>query len=215
LRLISLRSFEIQGIVDGDGHLAGDALHELHLGVRDLLLDHAAEAHRADPALRRGEGKDRQGTNIVFAEARHKIRESRFFVDIEDDERLLRLPNPAGGMALDRRFRASRLFCGNMGFENVEAHDVPDGIVENKTKEVESMNRMEPASKVVETARGDRAAGRCLADFEQGFKLTPGVFERGGKRHFGGEITGSAIEGRIAPGWRRLNRRRAAIGGTA
>jgi len=55
--LISLRSFEIQGIVDGDGHLAGDALHELHLGVRDLLLDHAAEAHRADPALRRGEGR--------------------------------------------------------------------------------------------------------------------------------------------------------------
>jgi len=94
------------------------------------------------------------------------------------------LPNPAGGMALDRRFRASRLFCGNMGFENVEAHDVPDGIVENKTKEVEFDDRMEPASKVVEQ-RGEIALlGDGLADFEQGFKLTPGVFERGGKRHF-------------------------------
>jgi len=87
-----------------------------------------------------------------------------------------------------------------MGFENVEAHDVPDGIVENKTKEVEFDDRMEPASKVVEQ-RGEIALlGDGLADFEQGFKLTPGVFERGGNATSGGEITGSAIEGRIAPG---------------
>src|SRR5207245_9203371 len=65
-----------------------------------------------------------------------------------------------------------------------EGNDVPDGIVENKTKEVEFDDRMEPASKVVEK-RGEIALlSDGLADFEQGFELTPGVFERGGKRHF-------------------------------
>ena len=45
-------------------------------------------------------------------------------------------------------------------------------------------DRMEPASKVVEQ-RGEIALlGDGLADFEQGFELTPGVFERGGERHF-------------------------------
>jgi hypothetical protein len=87
-------------------------------------------------------------------------------------------------MALDGRLRASRLFCRNIGFENVEAHDVPDGIVENKTKEVEFDNGVQAAGKVVEQ-RGEIALlSDGLADFEQGFELTPGVFERRGKRHF-------------------------------
>jgi hypothetical protein len=200
LRLISLGRCRIERIVNGYSHLASNALHELHLGVRDLLRHHAAEAHRAEPALRGGERKNRHGTNVVFAKAPHKVWESRFFVDIDDDERLLRLPNPAGRIALDRRFRASHLFRGDMGFENVKAHDVADGIVEDKAKEVEFDNRMEPAGEVVEKRREIALLGDGLADFEQGFELTPGVFERGGKRHFRRRDHGIRHRGRIASG---------------
>ena len=34
LRLISLRGFEIERVVDGDGDLAGDALHEGEFAFR-------------------------------------------------------------------------------------------------------------------------------------------------------------------------------------
>ena len=37
LGLISLRGFEVQRVVDGHGHLAGDALHELQFAFGDAL----------------------------------------------------------------------------------------------------------------------------------------------------------------------------------
>jgi hypothetical protein len=59
LGLIGLGSLEIEGIVDGDGDLAGDALHELEFGVGDALGDEAAETHSADAVLGGGERKNR------------------------------------------------------------------------------------------------------------------------------------------------------------
>ena len=60
LRLIGLGSLEIKGIIDGNGHLAGDALHELQLGVRNALRDQTAETHGAESALGGRERKDRE-----------------------------------------------------------------------------------------------------------------------------------------------------------
>src|SRR2546425_2133685 len=37
LRLVGLGSFEIEGVIDGDGDLAGDGLHELEVGVGGVL----------------------------------------------------------------------------------------------------------------------------------------------------------------------------------
>jgi len=58
--LISLGSLEIKGIIDRNGHLAGDALHELQLGVRNALRDQTAETHGAEAALGGRERKDRE-----------------------------------------------------------------------------------------------------------------------------------------------------------
>jgi hypothetical protein len=69
--------------------------------------------------------------------------------------------------------------CGDMGFKNVEPHDVPDGIVEDKTEEVEFDNGVQAAGKVVEERGQIALLGDGLADFKQGFELAPGVFERG------------------------------------
>ena len=121
----------------------------------------------------------------MFAEAPHEVREARFFVDIVDDQRLLRLPDPAGRMAFDGRFHASDFFRGDATFENMKTHDVADGIVQDEGQEVEFNNRMEAARKIVEK-RGEIALlGDGFADFEQGFELTPGMLEGRGEGDFG------------------------------
>jgi hypothetical protein len=184
LRLIGLGSREIQGVIDSNGHLAGDALHELQFRVSDALGDQPAETHGAEAVLGGGERKNRDGADIVRTVASEEIGKPRFFFGIADDKGLLGLPDPAGGVAFDGRFGAGDFFTGDSSFENVEAHDIFGGVVKDEREEVEVDNGMEAAGKVVEK-RGEIALlGDSLADFEQGFELTPGVFERGGKRHF-------------------------------
>ncbi len=134
--------------------------------------------------LSRGERKYRDGADVVLAIALQKFREARLLFRVADDEELLRLPDPTSWVAFDRRLAACDLFSGDTSFKNVETHDVLDGIVKDEREEVKINNGMEPAGKVVEE-RGEIALlGDSLADFKQGFELAPGVFERGGKRHF-------------------------------
>jgi len=121
----------------------------------------------------------------VFAEPWHEVRESCFVVDIGDDQRLLRFPDPAGGMAFDGRFHTRRFFSGDASFQNMKAHHVSDGIVKDTSKEVELDDGMKAAGKVVEK-RGEIALlGDGLTDFEQGFELTPGMLKRRGEGDFG------------------------------
>src|SRR5438132_9262780 len=184
LRLVGLRVLEIERVIDGHGDLAGDALHELQLRVRNSLRGHAAEAHRADAALSRGQRKNRHGTDAVFANPRYEVGETRFFVDIGDDQRLLRLPDPAGRMAFDRRFHAGDFFRGDARFENMKTHHVADRIVEDESQEVEFNDGVQAAGKVVEK-RGEIALlGDGFADFEQRFELTPGMLEGRGEGDF-------------------------------
>src|SRR5260370_29868451 len=118
---------------------------------------------------------------------------------VADDEGLLRVPNPASGVAFDGRLAASELFGGDTSFKNVKAHDVSGRLVKDEREEIEVDNGVEAASKVVEK-RGEIALlGDSLADFKQGFELTPGVFERGGKRHFRRRDDGSGHRGTHNP----------------
>src|SRR5229473_3238503 len=142
LRLIGLGSLKIEGVIDCDGDLAGDALHELRV------------------------------TSFQFG--------------IGNDVRLLGLPDPAGRMALHGMFDFRRFWFrgGDARLEDVQAHDVLDGVVKDEGEEIEIDDGVETLGKVVEQ-RGEIALlGDGLADFEQGFELTPGMFKRGGERHF-------------------------------
>ena len=97
---------------------------------------------------------------------------------VVDDERLLGLPDPAGRMAVDGGLGAGGFFCVDTCFQNVETHDVARGIVEGEGEEVEFDDGMKALGEVVEK-RGEIALlGDDFADFEQGFELAPGVFER-------------------------------------
>jgi len=120
----------------------------------------------------------------MLADSRDEFREARFFRNVADDKRLLRLPDPAGRIVFNGRFRASGLFTGNAAFQDVEAHNVARRIVKDEAEEVELNDEVQARGKVVEKRGKIALLGDGLADFEQGFKLAPGVFERGGERHF-------------------------------
>lgn len=120
----------------------------------------------------------------MLAHALEEIREARLFFNVADNERLLCLPDPTGGAALDGRLTAGWLFAGDARFQNVEAHDVARRVVKYEGEEVELHDGVQAAGEVVEK-RGKIALLRDgFADFQQGFELAPGVFERRGERRF-------------------------------
>src|SRR5229473_1627787 len=116
--------------------------------------------------------------------ALQELREARLFLSVADHEGLLRLPHPTSGVVLDGRLGAGRLSAGDARFKNVETHDVARGVVENESEKVEVDDGVETLGEVVEKRGKVALLGNGLANFEQSFELTPGVFERRAGRHF-------------------------------
>ena len=140
---------EIERVIDGHGNLAGHALQELNFGIGDALRNQTAETHRAQAALRRGQGNHGQRANADVAQPLQEIGEAAFFFRVADDKGLLRLPNPTGWMALHGRFAAGFYRSWETGFQYVEAHDVAHRVVKHKCEEVKIHHRMKPFGKVV------------------------------------------------------------------
>ena len=70
------------------------------------------------------------------------------------------------------------------GFEDVQTHNIARGIVKDEGEEVKVDDGVEALGEVVEKRGKIALLGDGLADFEQGFELAPGVFERRGERRF-------------------------------
>lgn len=185
LDLVGLGSLVIERVINGDGNLAADTLHELKFGIGDALRDEAPESHGAEAVLRGGERNHRQRTNADIAETLEKIGETVIFFGVADDKRLLRLPDPAGRMAIDRSF-AARLGGGRQtSFQDVEAHDVANGVVKDEGEKVKIDDAMKTFSKVVKKSVEVAMLGDGFRDFEQSFELTPGLFKRRSGSRFG------------------------------
>jgi hypothetical protein len=120
----------------------------------------------------------------MLTDALQEIREARFFFGVADHKGLLRLPDPTGGVALDGRLSAGGLFAGDARFQNVEAHHVLGGVVQDEREEIEVNDGVQARGEVVEKRGKIALLGNSFADFEQGFELAPGVFERRGERRF-------------------------------
>src|SRR5260370_3807086 len=120
LRLRSLGSSACEGVDDCYDHLDCHALHELQFGVGDAPRNQAAEAHGAKAVLGGSERKNRERADIVFAVALQEIGEARFFFGVADDKGLLRLPDPAGGVAFARNLPASDLSPRDPGSNDFE-----------------------------------------------------------------------------------------------
>ena len=69
--------------------------------------------------------------------------------------------------------------AGDARFQDVQAHDVARGIMENESEEVEVHDGVEALGEIVKKRGQIAMLGDGLADFEQGFELTPGVFTAG------------------------------------
>ncbi len=120
----------------------------------------------------------------MFAEALQEIREACLLFGVADHKRLLRLPDPAGGIALDGRLTAGGLFVGDARFQNVETHDVARSVVQDEGQEFEVDDGVQAVRKIVKQCGEIALLGDGLADLKQGLELTPGMFKRGGERHF-------------------------------
>jgi hypothetical protein len=185
LLLICFGGLEVEGIVDSDGDLSGDALHELDLRLGDSLRYVAAKAESAEAMLRSGEGKNRHGVNAGILKALHEVGITRVLGGIQRDERLLVLPNPTRGQSVDGRF-VGRLGVFNWiaGFEDVKTHGVVGRIVKHQAEEVEGENTVETLGEVVEESFQVALLSDGLGNFEQGFDLAGRVVVgRSGEAH--------------------------------
>jgi hypothetical protein len=88
-------------------------------------------------------------------------------------------------MVFDGRFGAGLDGSGETSFENVEAHDVAHGVVKNKGEEVKIDDAMKTLRQIVKKSGEVPMLGDGFRYFEQGFELTPGVFERRWGHYFG------------------------------
>lgn len=175
-----LRGFgglEVKGIVDSDGDLSGDALHEVDLGRSDSLRNVAAETESAESMLRGGERKNCHGVNTGVLQALHEIGIARVLGGIENDERLLMLPNPARGNFVDGKF-AVRLWLNRIvRLEDVKAHGVVGRFVKDQGEKVEGKDAVETLGKIVEEGFQVALLGDGFGDFEQGLDLAGRVVD--------------------------------------
>jgi hypothetical protein len=185
LDLIGLGGLVIERVINGDGNLTADALHKLKLGIGDALWDEASETHGAEAALRGGERNHGQRANADIAETLEKIGETMIFFGVADDKRLLRLPDPAGRMTIDRSFAACLGGGRQTSLEDVEAHDVANGVVKDEGEKVKIDDAVETLGKVVKKSVEVAMLGDGFRHFEQGFELTPGLFKRRRGSRFG------------------------------
>jgi hypothetical protein len=157
----------------------------LKFGIGDALWDEASETHGAEAALRGGERNHRQRTNADIAETLEKIGEAVIFFGVADDKRLLRLPDPARGMAINWSFTARLGGSRQTSFQDVEAHDVANGIVKDEGEKVKIDDAVKTLGKVVKKSVEVAMLGDGFRHLEQGFELTPGLFKRRRGSRFG------------------------------
>src|SRR5580704_3174216 len=181
---MGLGRFQVQRVVDGHGNLAGYPLHELEFDFGDALGHQAAEGHGPEPTLRGGEGNEREGTHALIAKALHKFGIAVFFGGIADDERLLRLPDPAGRVPIDRSFGTDAFLVWDARLQEVKAHDIARRVVEREGEEIEIDDRVQAAGEIMEQGAEVALLGDGFADFQQGFELLARVFRRRRRRRF-------------------------------
>src|SRR5216684_7856265 len=117
-------------------------------------------------------------------ETLQEIREPHLLFGVADHKGLLRLPDPAGRVALDGRLTTGGLFGREAGGENVKTHDVAHGVVKDEGQEIEVDDGVQARGKIVKQRWKIALLGDGFADLKQGLELTPGMFKRGGERHF-------------------------------
>jgi hypothetical protein len=88
-------------------------------------------------------------------------------------------------MAFHRGFTAGFYRSRKPSFENVKSHDVSHGVMQDQGEEIKVDNAMEALGQVVKKSGEVAMPGNGFGNFEQGFELTPRMFERRCAGYFG------------------------------
>ena len=183
LLLISLGGFKVERVVNGDGDLRGNALHEFDFGVAHAMRNVAAETDGAEAMLRGGQRNTGEGMDAFGLQALHELGIARFLGSVQGDEGKLILPDPAGGNVVDGSFAGGFRFAGLVvSFKDVQAHGVRGGIVQNQGEKIELQDGVKAFGKFVKQGFEVALLRDSFADFEKRFKLPARMFQaRGGR----------------------------------
>ena len=169
--LVRLRALEIQHVVHGDRDLPRHLLEERDFALGVLVRRAPPKTHDAQPALRRGQRERADRFHSVLPHVLQQGREWRFFFQVIQDERLLRFPDPAGGRLADLEFSPEAGIPGHFGLEDVQAHDVARGIVQDQVQVFEVHHPMQPLGEFVEQFAEVAVLGNRFGHFQQRLML--------------------------------------------
>src|SRR5580704_13176479 len=94
-------------------------------------------------------------------------------------------------MTIHRRFGAGLLGGrGKTSFENMQPHDVAHRVMKHERQKIKVHDTMKPLCEVVKKSRQVAMLRDRFRHFEQGFELTPRVFERRCSCRFGRGYSG-------------------------
>ncbi len=182
---------EGQGVRDGDRDLIGNEVQELQLGFLVGIRLLAREAERPDPAPSGGQRKIAAALHSIRGRSFRETRPTRLPTHVRDDQRALRLPDPARWEVLDRNSRRGRGY-GFEGLQNVQAHRVGRRLMHEHGQVIEADDLVEPLRQLVEQRRQIAVRDDRFRNRQQGPVLPIGRQHRGfllrqldGGRHAG------------------------------
>ena len=141
---------EGQGVFHGHGHLVGDLLQEVQVrrfvGARLLAREH----QRAQSPSGRGQRQPAAALDPVLLDTFQQPRPARQLGQARGDERLLGLPYQPRRVLFRRKHELGPARDGFDGLQDVQAHGVAGGLVQDQGEEVEAHHLMELAGQFVE-----------------------------------------------------------------
>jgi hypothetical protein len=168
LLLVDLGPFEIERVVHGQGHLAGNLLHEIDFGRGRSGKAQPCRRPGSEAVLGGGERHQAKGADLLAPQHFHDAGEGSLGGDVVDDDGLLGFKDAAGGSVLHGRFGAGPDAGGLLGFEDVDAHDLAPGIVQDEIQIIEMGDAVQSSGQVVEEFGQAAVVSDGFGDFEQG-----------------------------------------------
>src|SRR5579883_1573643 len=175
LLLIGFGSFEIKGVVDRDGNLGGDALHELDFQFADALRHEASKDQGAEPMMGSGKRENRAGMHASGLHLLHEFGIAGVLGCVLNNEWLLVFEDPSGWGVCGRQFLRAFVLDGLLRDQNVQAHHAAGRVVKNHAEKIELENGVEAIGELVKQRLQIALLGDHLAEIEEGLKLPSGL----------------------------------------
>ena len=137
----------------------------------------------ADSAKRRGQRQDTEGLHADGSHHPDRPRQTGFSRQVMDDERLLRLPDPAARSLVGREFQPLRDIDALGSCDRIGSHALPSRFMQSKADKIQFQERRQALGKLTEERRvgedGFTDFKQCSVMFRLGHFQTPADIELG------------------------------------